>query len=496
MMDDIETAERSQAESLYRNIQLTTELMPVAAVLLSEAGHSVNYANSAFLKLFNKKILLSDTGFETDIFPDLQHPLVQQVVGAALQSGVAVDVKGVEINILTDNGIEQKQLDFYAAPITDSKGKPASGVLLTILDVTHEKAAGESADENERSYRSLMESMAVAVYTCDTEGKVNFYNEAAVVLWGRAPELGVELWCGSHKMYTLEGDWMPHDQCPAAVSLKEMRAVKAEAMVQRPNGNMRHVLVFPRPEYNFKGEVIGLINAVIDITERKALERQKDDFMGMVAHELKTPVTSIKGYAQILMKQMQKLEAGKFTDIYGRIENQLNNLTSLIDRMLNAAKIESGKLEFKSDKVDLKALVTEIVNDVQLATKSHQLYLQVDGDSLISGDRELLQQVIINLLSNAIKYSPKSDKIDISVFQQDDEVFFTVQDFGLGVPPDHIENIFEKFYRVKTTNVNRFPGIGLGLYLSAEIVRQQGGKIWAESVINEGSKFSFSFRSI
>jgi len=492
MNNDPGTVQQLPSASRFTHLHRFTQQLPVATVLLGDSGRHIEHVNPAFLQLFNQEIIPATGVFGDDIFPDLYNPFVQQAISKASLSGIAVKEQGVKIIVGMPGGVAYKYLDFHAAPVSDDEGNPTAGILLTILDTTRETESRKQFGESERSYRSLMESMAVAVYTCDMEGKVNFYNDAAVVLWGRVPKLGVELWCGSHKMYTLDGNWMPHDQCPAAISLKEMRAVKAEALVQRPDGNMRHVLVFPRPEYDMDGKAIGLINAVVDITERKALERQKDDFMGIVAHELKTPVTSIKGFAQILMRRLSKLGDEKFMIVQGRMETQLNNLTKLIDRMLNAAKIESGELEFKKERFDLALLLHDVVENVQLTIITHQLMLNPGEGIFVEGDKELTEQVIINLLSNAIKYSPKANKVYIAIHQENNRAVCSFRDLGSGIPAEQTDSIFEKFYRVKTENLNRFPGLGLGLYLSAEIIRQQGGAIWVESVVDEGSKFSFS----
>jgi PAS domain S-box-containing protein len=473
---------------LFRNIQQ----LPVATAVIVDNGSKLAEVNDAFLGVFNKDGLpqTDDQGY--NLFPELGHPLISQAISNAMQLGISVKEIGVQVNISSSAGTEQKYLDCYAAPVIDENNQVTTNIILTILDRNPVKSSQRRSIERDRTYRSLVESMGVAVYTCDTEGRINYYNDAALTLWGRKPELGVELWCGSHKMFTLDGSWMPHDQCPAAVSLKERRAVEAEALVQRPDGKIRQVLVFPRPEYNAEGQLIGLINAVVDITDRKALERQKDDFMGIVAHELRTPVTSLRGYAQLLTKRLAKLADEKAIHMQSRFEFQLNSLTKLIDRMLSVAKIESGDLTFEKKQFDLVSLVGETLETVQSSTTTHRLIL-VPGNSVFAeGDREHISQVIINLLSNAIKYSPKADRVIVSVSALENKAIFTVRDFGFGIPAGETTCLFEKFYRVKDEHVNRLPGIGLGLYLSAEIIRQHGGEIWVESVLNEGSIFSFS----
>ncbi|HTE34053.1 MAG TPA: HAMP domain-containing sensor histidine kinase, partial [Chryseolinea sp.] len=245
-------------------------------------------------------------------------------------------------------------------------------------------------------------------------------------------------------------------------------------------------------EYDINGNMIGLINAVLDITERKVLERQKDDFMAIVAHELKTPLTSIKGYTQILMTQLSQMSDEKIVHLHERLNDQINNLAKLIDRMLNGAKIEAGDMEFKREPYDLVLLVTQVVENLRLTTTTHQLKVNHTSAIIVVGDKEYIQQVVVNLISNAIKYSPKADQVNITIKLENNMAICSVQDFGVGILSEQVSSIFEKFYRVKSENFKKFPGIGLGLYLSAEIVRQQGGAIWAESTVNKGSTFSFS----
>lgn len=475
-------------DNLYHNI----EHLPVAMAILSHSGKTIKYVNKSFFELFGYDSNCENNNDNENIYSSLHHQLIQKTASAACKLGRAVKEDGIEVSIVKTTGVERKILDFQASPILDNGNAQTSGILITFIDTTKEIEYQKRFGESERSYRNLMETMAVAVYTCDLEGRVNFHNDAAVSLWGRKPELGVELWCGSHKMYTLDGTWMPHDQCPAAISLKERRAVKAEALVQRPDGKIRHVLVFPRPEYDINGHMIGLINAVVDITERKILERQKDEFMGIIAHELKTPITSIKGYAQLLTGQISDFDNETVDKLKGRMFIQINSLINLIDKMLDVAKIETGERQFKKEKFDLLLLINSVVEDVQQSTKSHELIFDSLTSVNVAGDQEYIKQAIINLLSNAIKYSPKADRVIIDLREENGSAVCGVRDFGVGIPSDQVGTIFEKFYRVKTEAVNNIAGIGLGLYLSAEIIRQTGGAIWVESKINEGSTFSFS----
>ncbi|WP_158798929.1 cell wall metabolism sensor histidine kinase WalK [Pedobacter sp. L105] len=342
------------------------------------------------------------------------------------------------------------------------------------------------------SYLELIKRLPVAVYTLDEKARITFFNPAAVTLWGRTPVLGEEFWCGSYRMYNLEGKWVPHDECPAAIAMKESRFLKAEAMVQRPDGEMRQILAYPQPMKSADGTVKGLINAVVDITERKALERQKDEFMAVVSHELKSPLTSVKGYAQILKKKLAVTGDDSMLAMAEKMESQINRLTYLIDTFLDSAKTGSGQLEHTNKEFDLGVLISEVVENVQMTTDTHQLkQIKVVSVNLIA-DKERTSQVLINFLTNAIKYSPDASQVLINTYTEEGKVVCCVEDFGLGIQKSQVGRVFEKFYRVSNEKSFNFSGVGLGLYISAEIIKQMGGEIWVESELDKGSKFYFS----
>lgn len=228
------------------------------------------------------------------------------------------------------------------------------------------------------------------------------------------------------------------------------------------------------------------------IKKNKELEIQKDNFIGIASHELKTPVTSIKAYGQMLQAILRKKGERNAVETLKKIDAQINKLTNLIEELLDVTKIQSGRLEFHEEKFDFNGLINEIVDEIQVTTQKHKLIKQLDKTMAIIGDRERIGQVITNLITNAVKYSPESDKIIIKSISAKDFITLQVQDFGIGIPKDKKNKVFQQFYRVNKPGNNTIPGLGLGLYISSEIIKYQGGRIWAESTEGKGSTFSFS----
>jgi len=223
--------------------------------------------------------------------------------------------------------------------------------------------------------------------------------------------------------------------------------------------------------------------------EIKQLNAKKDEFIGMASHELKTPVTSIKGYLQIMERDLQ-MET-KTRQFVIKTLQQVNKLSALISDLLDVSKIQSGKLPFSYSFFDVNLLLKDVGEMMEQAYPAYSIKYSLAPVALsVEGDHQRLEQVIINLISNAIKYSPKIKKVIIGSVDLGDSVRVSVQDFGIGIEPNHIDRIFSRFYRVENL-ASHMSGLGIGLYISQEIVKRHKGKIWVVSTPGEGSTFFF-----
>lgn len=223
----------------------------------------------------------------------------------------------------------------------------------------------------------------------------------------------------------------------------------------------------------------------------RELGRQKDDFMAIASHELKTPVTSIKLYTQLLYLKFKKLKDLKSAESVAKMDNQLNKLISLINDLLDVTKIEEGKLQFNLKTFDMNELIKEVVEEMQLTTK-HKIEKVLEKANLVYADRERIGQVLTNFISNAIKYSPQANRVIVRVAKDRKNVIVSVTDFGMGLTASEQKKVFERFNRAGQEGPGGLPGLGLGLYISREIIRRHKGKIWLESKKGKGSTFYIS----
>lgn len=217
----------------------------------------------------------------------------------------------------------------------------------------------------------------------------------------------------------------------------------------------------------------------------------RDNFIAVASHELKTPITSVKIFTEILKNHAEKIGDKSSYSHLAKMDRQLDKLTDLIYNMLNISMIQTGRLEFNQKLFDLDNSIKEIIDVLQQGSPNHRLILEGATNKKIYGDEFRIGQVVSNLISNAIKYSPKSNKVIIELSSSPKEVTVGIKDFGIGLAQEHGKHIFERFYRVFDKTDRTFPGLGIGLYISREIIKRHHGELWVKSEIGKGSNFYF-----
>ena len=225
------------------------------------------------------------------------------------------------------------------------------------------------------------------------------------------------------------------------------------------------------------------------------LDKLKSDFVGIVSHDFRTPLSSIMLAAKSLIKKDFVATNQHFKEYLGIIIDQATKLSQLAEDTLTITKMESGQLSYYFKLVNIETLVKEAVSMVKFSNR-HQLQYNIELDaSFVKGDQSKLRQVLLNLVSNAVKYSPRGGMIEISVVNHgNEEILLSVKDNGIGIPENQLERLFQKFSRVDSAEVSNIKGSGLGLWISREIIKAHGGKIWVESEAGVGSAFMFTLK--
>jgi signal transduction histidine kinase len=223
--------------------------------------------------------------------------------------------------------------------------------------------------------------------------------------------------------------------------------------------------------------------------ERRQLEQRKDDFIAIAGHEMRVPISSAKMYIQLVRTLIIKKKIKQIPAYITKIDTQIEKSARLIDDLLDVSRIQAGKLELKTEAFSMKELLRETIESVAETNPSHKISLKPSGrNDWVFADRVRIGQVITNLLVNAIKYSPKKSRVIVKSVLKDNRVIVSIRDFGIGIASTDQEKIFTRYYRIDST----FPGFGVGLYISSEIIKEAGGELWVESKKGRGSTFHFS----
>jgi two-component system sensor histidine kinase VicK len=356
----------------------------------------------------------------------------------------------------------------------------------TVSDITETRLA----EEKSARLSAIIDSSEDAIISKTLEGIVTTWNNSAERTFGYTSDEMV----GQPILKLLPPDRQEEEPMILAKLRNGERVEHFETVRVTKYGKKINVSLSISPIKDARGNIIGLSKIARDITEKKQEELRKNDFIAMVSHELKTPLTSIRTYIQVLLAKSKNEEDRFKTSALTRADAQAKKMTSMIHDFLSLARLEEGKIRITKEDFELHDLIEEIAGDAQFLTTSHIVKVVDCKDITINADRDKIGQVLINLLSNAIKYSPKGGTVTIGCTKTESDLKIYVSDEGIGINPTDQKRLFDKFYRVKDEKVKTISGFGIGLYLVAEILRYHDTEIKVESTEDVGSTFYFMMK--
>lgn len=470
-------------EILFRGLM---EISDYSTAIYKGEDLIIEFANDQMIKSWGKTREVIGQKLEEAI-PELDGQPFAQILRNIFLTGEPYIASEDLVELVVDGKLQKFYYSFSYRPMRDADGK-IFAIWNMAVNVTEWVEARLKANEGAKEYRDLADAMPHVVWKTDGTGKLIYFNENLVDLLNTDREY----------IGTMDFSEVVHAEDMAA-----LKTMWANARVEKKlfeielrvfdHRKKRYVWFLNRatPVLDSEENIVQWIGTSTNIDEFKSLAAQKDTFLGIASHELKTPLTSLKLYAQVLERMLRKTGDEKNAAFAKKMDGQIVKLTSLIGDLLDVTKINSGKIHLNEEAFDFEKLVIETVEDQQMAT-SFQIELNTEPVGMVFADQERISQVMTNLISNAIKYAPNTEKIIVSTRRAGENVEFSVQDFGIGIPEDIKDKVFEQYYRVSGGDESTIPGLGLGLYISAQIIERSKGKIWVKSASKKGSTFSFS----
>jgi len=371
------------------------------------------------------------------------------------------------------------------APVRDEAGQIVKW-FGTNTDIEDQKRIEQALRQSQERIRALIDSNIIGIASNEGEGEVIVEaNEAFLQMSGYTQD---DL---DRRTLTRARITAPEDAQLFEHALQEIaergQHTPFETELVCKDGSRLPILVGGVLFQDHPRQIVGFM---LDNSARTELERRKDAFIGLASHELRNPLTALKLQTSLLHRQLTRQGTLDEAPALSRMQTQIKTITRLVEELLDVSKIQAGRLEYRQETVDLDALLREIAGTMQQTHPSHRILVRGAMQTSLMADRDRLGQVFTNLLENAIKYSPEAETIEMDLDASEDAVIIRVRDHGLGIPREQRDKIFERFYRAADSEQRAIPGLGMGLYIVAEIVKGHGGTITVDSEVGKGSTFT------
>ncbi|GHA50021.1 hypothetical protein GCM10007103_33530 [Salinimicrobium marinum] len=486
-----EKIKEQQIQEKEHRIRNIVEEATVATAVYTGKDLKIEIANEAMIRLWGKDKAVVGKNLPQAL-PELENQPFFEILQEVYSTGKIYWGQEDKVDLMIDDRIQTGYFNFTYKPLRDEKGE-IYGILNMALDVTENVKSKLLLKESESYFRQIADLMPDKVTNTDEEGNFLYFNQNWLQYSGlNSEELNSRFWTDlihpeDRELFAKK--WQE--------SLNTGRNFEFEARFRNKFDKYRWHLSRAEAVREETGNIKMWIGTNTEIHKIKEEEKRKEDFLKMVSHELKTPVTSIKGYVQLLLSMVKSGQKKDFSSLplapsLERIDHQIIRLTRLISEMLDLSRLEENKLELQKEVFSINDLVTETVQDINYTNTQHKIEIIHDYKCSIFADKDRIGQVLINFITNAIKYSPESQEILIKIQKaRNNKVSVSVKDHGIGIDRKNHKNIFKRFYRIGGKSEETYSGFGIGLYLANEIIQRHKGHIAVKSKKGKGSDFSF-----
>lgn len=470
---------RRLAESESR-IRFMVADAPVAIGVVTSREMIIESANNKILEVWGKKEDIIGLTLR-DALPEINGQPFLQILDDVYMSGRPYYGNELMARLVRNGDTEEVYFNFVYHPMKDQSGKTVS-IMLVAAEVTEQVHSRRLVEASEKRFRFLLNTIPQQVWTAKADGTLDYVNENVANDFGYEANDIVNL--GWEKF--VHPDDLSRSLNAWQFSLASGEAYQEEFRLLFHDGTYKWHLARALP-FIEDGQIKIWMGTNTDIEVQKDNERRKDEFLSIASHELKTPLTSIKAFNQLMKRTTDESRLNGFVQ---KSSDHILRLEKLISDLLDVSKINAGKLNYTMSHFAFSKMLRDSIESVQHMTSSHEIILESAADVVYTGDQFRLEQVMNNILTNAVKYSPDGRKIIVNCSIEQGNIVVSVQDFGIGIARADLDRLFDRYYRVDNTAM-RFEGLGLGLFISSEILKRHKGSFWIESEMGKGSVFYF-----
>jgi len=476
--------------------------LPIPIAILIGEQHHITFANDAMFAFWRRDRSEATIGRPlAAAFPELDPNYLAQL-GQVMRTGITSTNEEVLLTLNDQEGNPYSiYIDYTYQPILDAESR-VTGVLVTAQDISHKvsakKALQEASTQLEDANCALKASNEECLMAIET-AKLGTWKLYLADGRFKATERTLEI-CGVTGDISLLSDFLNiiHEDYR-----KDVEAAFLDAAENQTNLDLefpvssasdlsdRWIRLSGRPSQASQNSDKVLSGTILDITDQKMEVIRKNQFIGMVSHELKTPLTSLTGMIQLIGRKVNAESDVQLQNILDKSLHQVSKMTHMINSFVNISRLESGKFELQQTEFDMEELIAEYLSEAQLTSPQHR-FIQHDCETVnLTADRLKIGAVLANMVSNAIKYSPQGSPITISCKKLEGQLEVAVKDQGCGIAESDRKRVFERFSHIHNAHIMNASGFGIGLYLCAEIIRHHEGEIWVENNVDAGCTFYF-----
>lgn len=488
--------EESQKRALIeseQNLRLVILQAPVAIAIFRGPQYIVETVNARALELWGRTETEVMCKPILEAMPELKEQGIKALLDEVYHKGQSFSFTELPVKLTRDGQVEDTFINFVYEPLYDANNV-INGLITIGTEVTSQVNARRELETARENLKLSIDAAEMGTFDMDLHKNTMYWDDRCRTLFG----------ISHHHEVSYEKDFVgglhPDDRDRIVNIISNQVMVKAISngdydveyrTVGVEDGKTRWVRAKGKVYFDENDTPLRFIGAVLDITEQKHDEQRKNDFIGMVSHELKTPLTSLSAYVQIMQLKTKNGDYKIMPDTLDKANTQVKRMSTMINGFLNMSRLESGKIQLDKQTFDLAVLVTDTIAETTPASNNHKITFVSCPAINLNADRLKIGSVISNLLSNAIKYSPKEKNIQVACQKINGMAQVSITDQGIGINQQDIQKLFDRYYRVETPNHKHISGFGIGLYLSAEIINRHKGKIWVESELGKGSTFYF-----